>query len=212
MQRARVEVLGYQPSARHVCRIVRRVVAPVYVVVVTVRSDAVEPGGEPGEDDRGDDEPADRAHAGRVVAGIALVLLAVCAGMGWLYLLREAGELDAGPRLSGALPLEQLARGDDQPLLRVAVAWVPAGVAAGVALAWATGWGRLGRTMAIGLLAFVVLFVSGAVSDAVAVNETVVSKLGDQFSHGGIWIEVVCLVIGSLSIGRRTAAGSRGSV
>jgi hypothetical protein len=147
-----------------------------------------------------------------VVAGLALALLAVCAGMGWLYLLRGAGALDAGPRLSGALPLEQLARGDDQPLLRVALAWVPAGVAAGAALAWATGWGRLGRTVAVGVLGFVALFVTGAVSDAVAVNETVVSKLGDQFSHGGIWIEVACLVIGSLLIGRRSSAGSRDSV
>jgi hypothetical protein len=147
-----------------------------------------------------------------VVAGLALVLLAVCAGMGWLYLLRGAGALDAGPRLSRALPLEQLARGDDQPLLRVALAWVPAGVAAGVALAWATGWGRLGRTIAVGVLGFVALFVTGAVSDAVAVNETVLSKLGDQFSHGGIWIEVACLVIGSLLIGPRSSAGSRDSV
>jgi hypothetical protein len=147
-----------------------------------------------------------------VVAGLALVLLAVCAGMGWLYLLREAGALDAGPRLSGALPLEQLARGDDQPLLRVVFAWVPAGVAAGVALAWATGWDRGRRALAIGLLGFVVLFATGAVSDAVAVNETVVSKLGGQFSHGGLWIEVACLVIGSLLIGRRSSAGSRESV
>jgi hypothetical protein len=147
-----------------------------------------------------------------VVAGLALGLLAVCAGMGWLYLLREAGALDAGPRLSGALPLEQLARGDDQPLLRVAVAWVPAGVAAGFALAWATGWGRGRRALAVGLLGFVVLFATGAVSDAVAVNETVVSKLDGQFSHGGIWIEVACLVIGSLLIGRWSSAGSRGSV
>jgi hypothetical protein len=144
-----------------------------------------------------------------VIAGLGLVLLAVCAGMGWLYLLREAGALDAGPRLSGALPLEQLARGDDQPLLRVAVAWVPAGVAAGVALAWATGWGRLGRTITVGLLGFAVLFATGAVSDAVAVNETVASKLGGQFSHGGIWVEATCLVIGSLLIGRRSSAGSR---
>ena len=147
-----------------------------------------------------------------MVAGIVLVVLAVCAGMGWLYLLREAGALDAGPRLSGALPLEQLARGDDQSLLRVAVAWLPAGVGAGLALAWATGWGLARRTVAVGLIGFVVLFATGAVSDAIAVNETVVSKLGDQFSHGGIWVEVAFLVIGSLSIGRRTSAGSRGSV
>ncbi len=132
--------------------------------------------------------------------------------MGWLYVLREAGALDAGPRLSRALPLEQLARGDDQPLLRVAVAWVPAGAAAGLALAWATGWGVARRALAVGLIGFLVLFVTGAVSDAIAVNEAVVSKLGDQFSHGGIWVEVACLIIGSLLIGRWSSAGSRASV
>lgn len=147
-----------------------------------------------------------------MVAGLGLVLLAVCAGMGWLYLLRGAGVLDAGPRLSRALPLEQLARGDDQPLLRVALAWVPAGLAAGVALAWATGWGRLGRALGVGVVGFVVLFVTGAVSDAIAVNESVTSKLGEQFSQGGLWIEVACLVIGSLLIGRWSSAGSRDSV
>lgn len=143
-----------------------------------------------------------------MVAGIALVVLAVCAGMGWLYLLRGAGALDAGPRLQGALPLEQLAKGDDQPLLRVAVAWVPAGIAAGLALAWATRWGRAGRAMAVGAIGFVALFVTGAVSDAIAVNESVVSKLGDQFSHGGLWVEVALLVIGSLAIGRRSSEPS----
>ena len=128
--------------------------------------------------------------------------------MGWLYLLREAGVLDAGAHLSRALPLEQLARGDDQPLLRVAVAWLPAGAAAGLALAWATGWGRLGRTLAVGGLAAVVLFGTGAISDAVAVNETVAAHLGEQFSHEGIWIEIGFVIIGSLLIGRRSSSAS----
>jgi len=146
-----------------------------------------------------------------VVAGFALALLAVCAGMGWLYLLREAGALDVGPRLSGALPLEQLARGDDQPLLRLAVGWLPAGAAAGLAVTWTTGWGPGRRALAVGLLGAVTLLATGAVSDAIAVNETVWSKVGDQFSHEGIWIEVACLVIGSLLIGRASWAGSRGA-
>jgi hypothetical protein len=140
------------------------------------------------------------------------VLLSVCAGMGWLYLLRQAGVLDAGPRLAGALPLEQLARGDDQSLLRVAVAFLPAGVAAGFGLAWATGWGLLARSLAVGGTGFVVLLATGAVSDAIAVNETVPSKLGGQLSHGGLWVEVGFLVIGSLLIGRRASGGSRRSV
>jgi hypothetical protein len=141
-----------------------------------------------------------------------LALLSVCAGMGWLYLLRQAGVLDAGPKLAGALPLEQLARGDDQSLARVAVAFLPAGVAAGLGLAWATGWGLLARSLTVGGLGLVLLVVTGAVSDAVAVNETVFSKLAGQFSHAGLWVELGFLVIGSLLIGRRASGGSRRSV
>ena len=144
--------------------------------------------------------------AGRALAALGLALLAICAGMGWLYLLREGGVLDVGARLSRALPLEQLARGDDQPLLRVAVAWVPAGIAAGLALAWGTAWGRAGRGLAVAALAAVLLFATGAISDAVAVNESVGAHLGDQFAHEGIWIEVGFLVIGSLLIGRRSSS------
>jgi hypothetical protein len=138
-----------------------------------------------------------------------LVVLAVCAGMGWLYLLRGGGLLDAGPRLARALPLEQLAQGDDQPLLRVAVAWVPAGAAAGLALAWATGWGRLARSLAVGAIAAVLLLSTGAISDAVAVNESVGAHIGDQFAHEGIWIEVGFMLLGSLLIGRRSSSASR---
>lgn len=121
--------------------------------------------------------------------------------MGWLYLLRQGNLLDAGPRLSRALPLEQLARGDGQPLARVAVAWLPAGAAAGLALAWGSSWGRAGRALALLVLAAVLLFGTGAVSDAVAVNEDVASKLSDQLSHEGIWVELGLLVTGSLLIG-----------
>ena len=190
-------------------RIVGWVVAPVYVVVVSVGGDAVEPEGGPRQGHEARDQPAPRRHAGRVVVGLAFALLALCAGMGWLYLLRELGALDAGPRLSRALPLEQLARGDDQPLLRVAVAWLPAGAAAGLALTWALGWGPVRRGLAVGLLGAVLLFATGAASDAIAVNERVATTLGSQFSHEGIWIEVACIVIGSLLIGRASWAGSR---
>lgn len=120
--------------------------------------------------------------------------------MGWLYVLREAAAFDMGPRLARALPLEQLARGDAQPLLRVALAWLPAGAAAGWALAWATGWRRFSRSGALTALAGVLLFGTGAVSDTLAVSQPVSATLGDQFAHEGIWIEIVVVVIGSLAI------------
>jgi hypothetical protein len=141
-----------------------------------------------------------------VALGIVLAALVICAGMGWLYLLREIGALDAGPTLARALPLEQLARGDAQPLLRVACAWLPAGAAAGFALAWGTGWGRPARTAVLGVLTGLLLFGTGAVSDAVAVSESFTSKLGDQFVHEGIWVEVALVLIGSLLIPPTLAA------
>jgi hypothetical protein len=141
-----------------------------------------------------------------MVLGIVLAVLAICAGMGWLYLLRETGALNAGPNLARALPLEQLARGDAQPLLRVACAWLPAGAAAGLALAWGTGWPRPARTAMLGALTGVLLFGTGAISDAVAVSESFTSKLGDQFAHEGIWVELALVLIGSLLIPRTLPA------
>lgn len=133
--------------------------------------------------------------------------------MGWLYLLREVGALDAGPRLARALPLDQLARGDAQPLLRVATAWLPAGAAAGWALAGGSGWGLVGRTGALAALASVLLFGTGAVSDALAVSQPGPGALGDQFAHEGIWIEIIFVVIGSLPIrpAARGPARARGA-
>ena len=137
-------------------------------------------------------------------------MLALVAGMGWLYLLRDIGALTAGPQLARALPLQQLDRSDAQPLLRVAVAWLPAGWAAGAALAWglqrASRWTRAAVTLAVAAL---VLFSTAALADAVAVSGDVVSRLPDQFSREGIWAEIGLFVIGSLLAGRWSRAGSR---
>jgi hypothetical protein len=143
-------------------------------------------------------------------AGIALAVLAVAAGMGWLYLLRELGALPVGSHLGQALPLQQLDRTDDQPLVRVIVAWLPAGLAGGLALAWGLQRSsRWSRTVVLFVIASVVLFSTAALSDAIAVSGDVVSRLPDQFSREGIWVEVACFVIGSLPVGRWSRAGSR---
>jgi hypothetical protein len=139
-----------------------------------------------------------------------LAALAVAAGMGWLYLLRDVGALPVGSHLGQALPLQQLDRTDDQPLLRVIVAWLPAGLAGALALAWGRPRSsRLSRAAVLFVIASVVLFMTAALSDAVAVSGDVLSRLPDQFSREGIWVEVACLVIGSLPIGRWSPAGSR---
>jgi hypothetical protein len=62
---------------------------------------------------RGDTRALTRAAIGVVIAAIAVI-----AGVGWLYLLRDAGLLGVGPRVRDALPLQQLAGDDGQPLLR----------------------------------------------------------------------------------------------
>jgi hypothetical protein len=146
----------------------------------------------------------------RGVSAVALATLALVAGMGWLYLLRDIGALGAGPHMARALPLQQLDRSDAQPLLRIAVAWLPAGWAAGAALAWglrgASRWTRAAVTLA---LAVVVLFATAALADAVAVSGDVVSRLPEQLSREGIWAEIGFLVIGSLLAGRWSRAGSR---
>src|SRR5205085_604507 len=91
------------------------------------------------------------ARLGRGALGVAVTVVATAAGVGWLYLLFQWGALDAGPHVSGALPLQQLAGNEAQPLLRVAVAWLPAGVAAGAALTALTRMGWVARGAEVGL-------------------------------------------------------------
>src|SRR4051794_41252843 len=73
-------------------------------------------------------------RARRGVAAVLVPVLATLAGVGWLYLLKDVGLLDAGPAVGGALPLERLAGDDAQPLLRVLAAWIPAAAAGAAAL------------------------------------------------------------------------------
>lgn len=136
-------------------------------------------------------------------------MVVTAAGVGWLYLLFQAAVLPVGPRLAGALPLQQLASSDAQPLLRLVAAWLPAGVAAGVLV---PGLGRVGRTILVGVVSAAVLIAAGAVSDAVALNERVVPHLGPQLGRAGTWVAVGLMVIGSLPVGRGRVGRRRGRV
>ena len=129
--------------------------------------------------------------------------------MGWLYLLRHVGVLDVGPSVSGALPLQQLAGDDRQPLLRMAVAWLPLGAVAGAGLSAAGVSGRGRRAVWIGGLTAVVLILTGALSDAAAVSGAVGSHLAPQFVRAGTWVTTALMVIGSLPVAgvRDPAAG-----
>lgn len=140
---------------------------------------------------------------------MVLVVLALVAGMGWLYLLRDLGAFDAGPKLAGALPLEQLAREDDQPLLRVAIAWLSTGVVAGLALTWAGADRRGRRGLRVVVVAIVLLFVTGAAADAIAISSNdIVGRIPDQASREGIWTELALLFIGSLAAPGRSSTAS----
>jgi hypothetical protein len=142
----------------------------------------------------------------RAVATWITVALAVVAGMGWLDLLRRAGALALGPAVAGALPLEQLAHRDAQPLLRFAVAWIPAGAAATVALAAGTRTPRIRRGVGVGLAGWVILVIAGALSDAAALNTSVVAELRAQPARPATWVAAALLAAGALAVPSRLLA------
>lgn len=122
----------------------------------------------------------------------------MCAGVGWLYLLRGVGAVAAGPRVSGALPLEELARHGAQPLLRMAVAWLPAGFAVGLALRLGAGLRAPAVAIGCGLLSLVLLGSSTAASEAVSRNERFGAHVLPALHRSGVWTAVAFAVIGSL--------------
>jgi hypothetical protein len=140
------------------------------------------------------------ASAG-VLAALAFALAALFAGIGILYLIRDAGAFGIGPDVRGALPLEQLAGQDAQPLFHMVIAWIPAGFCAGLALAALTRIGSLARTLSLAALAVIVLMLAGGISDSVAVNDPLSPHLVPQLTRGGTWIAVALFAIGALSSG-----------
>src|SRR5262249_34138975 len=105
-----------------------------------------------------------------LIAGL-VALAAVSAGIGVLYLIPGGTPRAVGPQISGALPLQQPAGGEGQPLLRLVVAWVPAGFVAALALTSLTGLGPRARVAALTLLAAIQLLLAGAAADAIAITD-----------------------------------------
>jgi hypothetical protein len=101
------------------------------------------------------------------VAAAVLVILSLLAGYGWLYVLRGLDWLAAGPRVGDSLPLLQLAGFDGQPLLRVIVAWLFAGLIAGVALIRVS---PLRRASVAGVLGLILLLFASQAAYALARN------------------------------------------
>jgi hypothetical protein len=157
--------------------------------------------------------------AGASIAWVVAVV-AVVAGVGWLYLLRGSGALAVGPKLAGALPLEELAGKGAQPLLRMAVAWLPAGFAMGAALALGTRLRAAWVAFSTAVLSFLILGSTTTASEAVSHNELFMEHLKSSLTRAGLWGAVGFVVIGSLLAvaalgrargGRAAAASSAGA-
>jgi hypothetical protein len=142
----------------------------------------------------------------RGVALVAIVVGVVLAGVGWLYLLRDSGTLGGGPALAEALPLQRLAGDAAQPLSRIVVAWLPAGLVAGLLLA-RVGFVRRGLRAALMFAGgAALLIVLGGVSDAITESDPLTSHMGAQPGRAAIWTAAVLLAAGAaLPRGRRRA-------
>ena len=144
-----------------------------------------------------------------------LVLAAVAAGTGWLYLMRSWHLLGFGPGVPGALELERLAGADAQPLGRFVAAWLPAGLACGAALGALLSLRRTVLAAAAGVCALVMLLVLGAASNAIENSETLGRHLGDQPGRAAPWCAAALIAIGAYlgahAPAARRARGARGS-
>jgi hypothetical protein len=142
----------------------------------------------------------------RALALVATAIAVVLAGIGWLYLLRDSGAFAGGPALAEALPLQRLAGDAAQPLGRIAVAWLPAGIVAGALLARVGFARRAPRAALLFACGAALLIVLGGVSDAITESDPLASHMGVQPGRAAIWTAAALLAAGAaLPRGRRRA-------
>lgn len=149
---------------------------------------------------------AARAAARALLAGVTVVA-AVLAGVGWLYALRGFGWFAAGTHIGDALPLLQLAAADAQPLLRIALAWIVAGLVAGLALRRAA---RPWRVLIAGAPAVIMLLLASQASYALARNLNFTHILWSRSAGLGPWVEAALFAAGSC-LPARSRASDRGA-
>ena len=128
---------------------------------------------------------------------VVLGVVAPVAGVGLVYLLRSAQIAGVGRNVAGSLPLEQLAGADAQPLARVALAWLPVGIVTGAVFAAFTRTSRVVMLVVVAVVAEAILIVSAGMSDAVANNQPLMSRLDSPLHDAGTWLAVALLVIGA---------------
>ena len=130
---------------------------------------------------------------------VAVLLAGLLAGLGWLYVLRGLGWFAIGPGVRDSLPLLQLAGFDLQPLGRVVVAWLAAGVVAGVALVRVP---RPRRALLAGVLGIVLLLFASQVSYALTRNLRLSDVVWSRHPGVGPWLEGLLFVVGCVLPGR----------
>jgi hypothetical protein len=135
--------------------------------------------------------------AARAIGTALVVLLATAGGIGWLYLLRHAGALKVGPTLAGALPLQRLAGGAAQPLGRMLVAWLPAGLAAGVGVGIVSRLRRRARALWVFAIGLVVVLAAAAAADSVTASEPIRRHLQEQPHRVATWVAAGTMALGA---------------
>ena len=150
--------------------------------------------------------PRSGAFLGGALRGLGaalLVLLSVFVGIGLLYAIRGLGWVAAGPQVPDSLPLLRLAHHDAQPLARVALTWVAAGVAFGLLTRWIS---PRRRTLVALLPALILLVVASDASFALAENLRLSGVLSTRVPPSGAWFEALLFAAGAavagLEIGR----------
>jgi hypothetical protein len=131
-----------------------------------------------------------------MLGGLAVMLAGLAgllAGAGWLYAFRGLRWFAVGPQVGDSLPLLQLAGFDGQPLLRVVIAWLPAGVIAGLALVRVS---PLRRAVLLGVLGLLVLLFASQASYALARNLRFSTVLSDRSPGLGPWLEAALFAAG----------------
>lgn len=122
------------------------------------------------------------------------LLVGLLSGYGWLYVLRGLGAFSLGPGVGDSLPLLQLARFDTQPLARVIVAWLLAGILIGLVLFRVS---PRRRALLSGVLGAILLLLASQAADALARNLRFSAVLTARAPGPGPWLEAVVLALGA---------------
>ena len=138
------------------------------------------------------------AHLARGAAIVVIVFASVAAGIGWLYVLRHVAVLRVGPRFPDALPLQRLAGGAAQPLGRMVVAWLPAGVIAALGIGLVSGLHRVARSLTVFVLALAFVFVATLMSDSLTHNESIRSQIHNEPHRAAAWVAAGLMAVGAL--------------